>query len=688
MKFLLVSAVMFALIGQGWAQDRRPLPRPDRGVAANMPVASGTVPIAQPATVVVSSKSPTPRPTNLLRGLELRLALSAARDGDWQTAGALAAAKGPVAATIVEWQRLRSGKGSFADYRAFVAANPGWPGLEYLRKRGEASVGTDAAPEQVIAYFADNPPQTGGGALALAAAYFAKSEKARAEAVLIAAWTGLELSEAEEKVFLEKHGDLLKPHHEARVDYLLWQGERAAATRLLSLVDDDYRALAMARLALQRKAGNVDAMINAVPANLSNDPGLGFDRMAWQIAKKRRDKAADMIIAASASDASLGRPEAWGNWRRVLARQAMRGGDGEKAYALASKHHLTSGSDYADLEWLSGYLALTYLKKPELALSHFKAFGEAVFSPISLGRAYYWQGRAYEALGDKVAAQAAYTEGAVHQTTFYGLLAAEKAGIEMDGDLTGLAKSDLWQDASFTNSTVFQAAAMFNEADQPWETIRFLNQLAESLSEPDLVKLTDYTLTLGNPFIAVRVSKQAAYTGTVAPRAYFPLTPMGGDALPIPAELALSIARRESEFHAAAVSGAGARGLMQLMPGTAKQMAGRMGLPYSQGRLTSDPDYNIRLGSAYLAQLIEEFGNNIVLVAVGYNAGPSRARSWIKSFGDPRDPAVDVVDWIEHIPFNETQNYVMRIAESLPVYRARLSGRVAPIALTAELKKR
>ena len=665
----------------------RPMPRPggapDTAVA---PIEIAAVPVAVDA---LSSKSPTPRPVGLMKGREMRRALFAAQQGDWAEAAAIARGEGPVAVDIIEWQRLRKGEGSFAAYRDFLAKNAGWPGLVLLRKRGEASIGDDVPNDLVIAYFVDVAPQTGQGSLRLAAALTALGQTTRAEAEIVRAWTGMELSEAEEAAFLTAHGSLLRKSHVKRLDYLLWEGDRAAAMRMLPRVNADWQALARARLALQGDSAGVDKLIAAVPAGLAGDAGLAHDRMRWRVSKRLRTEAADMIIERSSSVADLAHPENWANWRRILARQEMREGNPQRAYALASLHRLKSGTDYADLEWLAGYLSLTYLKNPGQALRHFRNFETAVFTPISLGRAGYWQGRAQEALGDTAAANAAYSEAAKYQTSFYGLLAAQKMGVPMDTDLTGgMAQPDAWRGAAFTQSRLFAAANLFFEADQVWETGWFLRKLAESLDPVELVKLTDYVLSLNDPYLAVRVSKRAASAGTVAPRAYFPLPLIGTPSPSVPEALTLAIARRESEFYAAAISGAGARGLMQLMPGTAKQMATTLGLPYSRARLTSDPAYNAQLGTAYLARLIEEFGENYVLVAVGYNAGPSRARQWIKDFGDPRDPGVDVVDWIEHIPFRETRNYVMRVTESLPVYRARLSGQVEPIRLLAELKAR
>ena len=426
-----------------------------------------------------------------------------------------------------------------------------------------------------------------------------------------------------------------------------------------------------------------------MPEALQSDGGLAYDRMYWRIEKRRRDEAADLIIEQSTSAAALGRPDEWAYWRRVLARQAMRDGDHQRAYALASKHFITLGGGYAsaDLEWLSGYLALRFLDNPAAALAHFRRFTANVDTPISLSRGHYWEGRALEAMGDAAGAQAAYRRGGTHQTAFYGLLAAEKAGMPMDPALTGTTEAPDWDGALFTEMSAFKAGVALFNAGQRWEAIRFLSYLAETLPADQVVPLTDFILTLGDPFVAVRVAKDAASRGIIAPRAYFPLAPLGVD-LQVEEALALSIARRESEFNAGAISPVGARGLMQLMPGTAQGMSRKLGLDYAASKLTDDPVYNATLGSAYLKELIDEFGENYVLVSVGYNAGPSRARNWVELYGDPRFPGTDPVDWVEHIPFNETQTYVMRVMESLPIYRARLTGEVQPIRVYEEMKRR
>jgi soluble lytic murein transglycosylase len=619
---------------------------------------------------------------------ELRAALTLAGGKDWPGATARARAAGPIASDIIAWQRLRDGEGSFGEYRDFLARNADWPGLPLLQKKGEAAIGQDADPEQVVAYFAGLAPQTGTGSLALIAAYQAQGKSKAAADEAVRAWRNLALTPPEQEAFLARHGALLAEHHDGRVAAMLRLGEAEDARRMLDLASPNTRAIAAARIALQTNADGVDALVAAVPESMKGSSGLAYDRFRWRIRKDLYDSAAELMLQRSDSAKSLGDPEAWADWRRILARREMRVGDGRLAYKLASRHHLKGGSDYADLEWLSGYIALRKLNDPETALTHFRRFRAAVNGPISLGRAGYWEGRAYEALGRAGDAQAAYAFGAEFQTAFYGLLSAEKAGLPLDAGLIGTETYPDWRGAAFSGSSVFQAAVLLEQAGDRTQALRFLLHLSEGLDGLDIGRLAGLALEWKDANTALLLAKAAADKGAVWPRAYFPINGLEAMKLPVAPELALSIARRESEFNPGAVSAVGARGLMQVMPGTAKLMASKLGLPFDTGRLTSDWQYNAQLGSAYLAGLVEEFGQTPVLVAAGYNAGPGRPRGWLTELGDPRSDKVDVVDWIEHIPYRETQNYVMRVAESLPIYRARLTGKSGPVRLSEELKGR
>ncbi|MGB7263690.1 MAG: lytic transglycosylase domain-containing protein [Albidovulum sp.] len=615
----------------------------------------------------------------------LRAALSAAAAGDWPAAVARARAAGPLAGAILDWQYLRSGKGTASEYRNFLARHPDWPGLTLMRQKGEAAIAKSNDPGMVTAYFTGQKPQTGTGSLALVAALQASGQAKAAAEEAVRAWRSLRMNDVEHALFIARHGSAIADHHDGRTAAMLRSGYLSDARRMLPLNSPYTRSIAQARIALQADAKGVDDLLAALPEKAAASGGLAYDRFRWRIRKNLYDSADTFMLERSDSAESLGDPSQWADWRRRLARKEMREGKAERAYQMAARHHLTSGSDYADLEWLAGYIALRKLDRADVALAHFDRFAKAVNGPISLSRAGYWQGRAYEALGRKAEAQAAYAEGARYPTAFYGLLSAEKVGLPLSPAMIGGEAYPDWRGAAFANSTVLLAARELIAAGDRQLAARFLLHLGEDLSGYDIGALAGMAVEANEAHIALVLAKAAANKGVIWPAAYFPVPALSGLDLPVRPELALSIARRESEFNPAVISPAGARGLMQVMPGTAKMMAKKVGVSYDGGKLTSDWQYNARLGAAYLKELVDEFGNSPLLVAVGYNAGPGRSRRWMSELGDPRRPGVDPIDWIEAIPFRETQTYVMRVAESLPIYRARLSGQAGPLRFTEEL---
>ncbi len=610
-------------------------------------------------------------------------ALEAMRKGDWTAALRTAEGVSPTARDVVEWHRLRAGQGDFDAVTRFLDKREDWPGLELLRRRSERALPLGARSDDVIGYFAAKPPQTGAGSVALIAAYRANDMSADAEAEAARAWLTHLLSASDEKTLLRWYGDQLKPHHWGRLDMLLWRDAKKASKRMYPRVSKGQVALAKARLALRGRKKSVDGLVKAVPKSLAEDPGLLFERMQWRARKGRNATAIELMLAQNPDQ--LGRPDHWAGWRRSLARAEMRAGRISNAYNLASRHGLAEGRHFADLEWLSGYLALTYRDDGDAALKHFLRFRGAVYTPISLGRAGYWEGRAHELRGDIEAANLAYAFGAEYQTSFYGLLAAEKADWPMDPELAVAAPKANWRNASFAASSVFEASRLFIAAGEINLAERYLTHLSESLTKTDIKQLGAYVLEQGQPHLAVMIGKRAAQRGIVVPFAYYPVTDLGVPNVPVPQELALAIARRESEFDPAVMSGVGARGLMQVMPATARAVAKFLEIPYSRDRLVTDPAYNVRIGTAYLDELMSLFNGNIVMVSAGYNAGPGRSIQWMEKRGDPRRDQTDIIDWIEHIPFDETRNYVMRVAESLPIYRARLSGQTSELDLMSEL---
>lgn len=618
----------------------------------------------------------------------LAQALRAADQGDWAGAASAAQSSGPLASEIIQWKQLREHEAPFGAYDDFIARHPDWPGLKLLRKKGEAALQGSEPADQVLSFFGTELPQTGRGSLVLANAYRARGDADAAAAEAVRGWRSLSLTPDEQAAILAAYGDLLADHHDGRMAAMLRAGLVADARRMLPLASDNTRRVAEARIALQEDGEGIDALIAAVPDKMAGSWGLAYDRFRWRILKDKYDGAGDLMLERSDSAESLGDPGQWADWRRKLARREMRQGDPARAYRMAARHHLTpdAGEDYADLEWLAGYIALRKLGDAQTALTHFDRFAAAVDGPISLGRAGYWRGRALEALDRPAEAQAAYAEGARYQTSFYGLLSAEKVGLPLSPALAGGEAYPDWRQAAFAQSSVFQAGLLLMQAGDQTFAARFMLQLAEGLSGEDIGRIAGLANEMNEAYVALALAKAAADKGVIWPSAYFPVVGMDRLELPVRTELALAIARRESEFNPIVVSHAGALGLMQVMPDTARMMADKTGLGYDRAKLTGDWQYNARLGAAYLDGLIEEFGPSPLLVATGYNAGPGRSRKWIAELGDPRADGVDPVDWIEHIPFRETQTYVMRVAESLPIYRARISGQSGPVSFWEELK--
>ncbi|MFV0493203.1 MAG: transglycosylase SLT domain-containing protein [Pseudorhodobacter sp.] len=616
----------------------------------------------------------------------MRAALAATAQKDWDKARSLIPEG--VGRDIIDWQYLRAGEGLLGDYETFLKHHSDWPGLPYLQRRGEVAVARSTTPTRVIAYFDQTKPATGQGAIALIGALMAQGRNDEAGAEARRAWVGLELSAAEENRLLELQGPALAVAHEARTDALLWDGRRAEAQRMLPRLSLDWQALTRARLALRAESPGVDDLIAAVPETLRDHPGLAYERFVWRMRKGLTDSALVLLLQHSQSATTLGHPAEWARRRAQLVRDLLAQGRGEEAYRAAAGHRLISGGAFADLEFLAGWIALRRLKDPETALGHFRRLAQGVSTPISLSRALYWQGRTAEAAGDKTAARAAYGEAARHQTAYYGLLAAEKLGLNLDPGLLSETRPPDWQSAEFASSPVLEAARLLLRTGERGLAKRFILHMADDLNATEIDQLADLTLTMGEPHFAVLIGKKAAARGIILPRAYFPVPDLIPDDLPVTRAFALSIARRESEFDPAVISPAGARGLMQVMPGTARMMATETGQSYSRARLTEDPAYNVSLGAAYLAGLVTEFGPSVALVASGYNAGPGRPRRWVQEFGDPRNAAVDVVDWVETIPFSETRTYVMRVVESLIIYRAKLRGQSGPVQVISELTGR
>lgn len=621
----------------------------------------------------------------------LRRALAAAAAKDWTAAEAAARASGPLARDITAWQRLRAGRGSLADYAGFAARNADWPGMDLLRERAEAAMGPATPSAEVIAWFgADGVPRTSNGLVRLVAALAAAEGREAAARRLAVLWAAGEtpLDAATEAALLAEWGPALQPLHGARARALLDRKETEAARRLVPRLAGDEALLAQLRIDLQAEGPDLDARIRALPPRLAADPGLALDRFRRFAAARDVERARAIMLAQSSSAEALVDPAAWSRLRADYARAALRAGDAATALKLAFPHHLPADHpDALDLDFLAGFAAFK-LGDWTAARGHFERLRGDSSSAITQSRALYWLARTAEAAGDRQAADDLMARAATHQSAWYGQLAAEAVGAAMDPALArpepGLEALPDWRGAAIREDRRVQAAIWLFVAGEPDLAQRFLVQAAADASGEDTARLARLMAEFRQTHHALRLAKLAAQKGTVLPTLHFPLTGLERDALGVPPELAMAIARQESEFNPHAGSSAGARGLMQVMPATAQHIAPEVGLPYDLHRLSTDPDYNALYGATYLAGLRERYGPSIALVAAGYNAGPGRSAQWLKAFGDLRQGA-DPVEWVETIPFDETRNYVMRVAEALPVYRARIAGSPVPFTPTEDL---
>ncbi|PZO64047.1 MAG: lytic transglycosylase [Paracoccus denitrificans] len=615
-------------------------------------------------------------------------ALAAASQRDWAGADRAARESGPIATDLILWQRLRAGQGTWPEYRDFAARNPDWPGLELFFRRGDALVTPNLPKADILAWFSRHQPTS----MTAEVAYLSALDPATAATEALRVWRTVPMTAAEQVTFLTTRPDMLARAPE-RAAGLLDRGEWTAAELAVPLIPPGPdRALAEARIAVQARRSGIDAAINALPAAQRNDPGLAMDRFRWRVDAKQHDGARQLMLAQSTSADALRVPATWATMRVDYARMALRAGNWAQAEALAKNHFLPPDDRrYADLEWLAGYAALR-AGGYDRALDHFAHLETVVDAPISASRAHYWQGRALEDAGRADDARKQYRQASLHQSAWYGQLAAEKIGVTMDPQLATLDGADSlpdWRGSDLRDRRIWQAALWLIAAGEPAQAQRFLSHMAETASAEDIGRMSRLMLEQHRPWDALRLAKAAAAKGAIYPATYFPLTGLHLSDLGVPPELVMSIARRESEFNHTVSSPVGALGLMQVMPDTARMMARRIGEPFEPARLTTDPSYNARLGAAYLDGLRTRFGPSIALVAAGYNAGPGRSDRWLRDFGDLRvagKNSVDPVDWVEMIPFDETRNYVMRVAESLPVYRARIMGRPAPFVPTWDLR--
>lgn len=544
-----------------------------------------------------------------------------------------------------------------------------WPAQKTMRRNLERAIAREASdPNAIIRSFGGTRPESVEGGTALAAAYLAIGNQTAANAAIAPFWRNDKLSKSTEETVLKKAGQALnRSDHRFRMHRMFYRERSRAANRVARFAEQS--SLAKARTALVRKSGKAGKLLKSVAASSKRDPGYIFAQAKWARRTENYKEAARLLLKAPKSESALVYPDEWWVEARITSRALIDRGDAKTAYKLAANHRASSPAKQAEAEFHAGWYALRFLRQPRVARKHFEKILRISKRPISQARGYYWLGRASGSAGRKY-----FQEAAKHTGTFYGQLASAKLGrrnLQVRNPRPSAAER-----SRFGSRELVKAIIRLEDAGYGWRADTIYRHLSKNLDSPgEIALLSARAEKKGNQPLALQIGKLAYGRGLPVDTVSWPI-----GAIPRSAKIgttgkamAYAIARQESAFNKAAVSPANARGLLQLLPATAKRMARKKGMSYSFKRLTRDAGYNATLGAAYLSSQLDNFNNSYILMAVGYNAGPGRARDWVEKYGDPRGkPIEEVVDWVERIPFTETRNYVQRIMENYQIYKARL----------------
>ncbi|WP_420432227.1 transglycosylase SLT domain-containing protein [Hyphobacterium sp.] len=629
--------------------------------------------------------------------LMLERGLEAANDGDWgEVRDARRRISDPIARQILLWRIATSDEDtSFMELDLALDELAGWPQHAMIRSEAEFKISTSGlSSDFIINWFDGREPISGEGKVALGEALRNVGRLSEAVPYLRDAWRNHTFRRYRQREILAAHNDILTlTDHEERVDFLLWRDQRTLARDLRSQLDNGHRALLDARIALAGRSGGVNAAVARVPSELADHPGLIYERARWRRRANLDEGALEMLQQLPDSHEDTAALDDMWLERRLMILNLIRDRDYATAYRLAAAHGMSDGADFADAEFVAGWLSLRYLDEPARALDHFTRLVEGVSYPVSVSRGRYWQGRAAEALGQEADAERYFRLAAVHETAFYGQMAIVHLR-DTNPPVIDLPPSPAPTDEAviaFESRAMTRALRLLAEQGEDYLFRVFIYHLDDELEDAaDSLLLARLAQEYGYLRQGVRAAKAASYRWNILPEVSYPvidLPPPSGRIEPEPA-LVHAIIRQETEFDPRAISGAGARGMMQMMPASARQTARRIGLPYRYESLTYDAEYNMRLGRYHLQEVIDEFDGSYILAMAAYNAGGHRARRWIEDYGDPRSPDVDPIDWIESIPFSETRNYVQRVLENVQVYRWRFGdGGPVPLEIEVDLQR-
>jgi soluble lytic murein transglycosylase len=607
--------------------------------------------------------------------------------------------KDPTARKLAQWYRLRAGdtRDGAEAILAFKQANPHWPNQDKLRKTAELALfRVKGSPDRVLAFFQETAPVTGAGKAALAGAHLEKGNRAEAIKLIKSAWREHRMGKGLEKDVLKRFGDLLETSdHKARIDKMLYADRKAligSALRTAKHAGKGEKKKIEARAAVIRRSKRAAKLLESLPEAARTEPGIIFARVQWRRRNKKEKEAWELLLTAPTEPALLVDLDEWWIERRINCRNALNRSEYAIAYRIASEHGPVSGKYYGEAKFLSGWIALRFLQQPQTAMEHFLALRTAASGPKEVARAEYWLGRASIAMKQTPQADEHFRNAAQITHSYYGQIARKTINVHASR-LQPATTPEITEDTlnRLLSRDAFKAIGVMRKAGLERLNRIFYYQLARSLKEADEVALVaEIARHFDHVQASVRLSKIALNRGLAVVDYAYPIDVFPDyQKLTSPVEPALlhALSRQESEFNEKAKSPVGARGLMQLMPRTARAVARSYKVRYHRSKLTGEPSYNLMLGAAHLSDLLDKFSGSYVKSLAAYNAGGGRVRQWAEQFGDPNAPDIDTIDWVERIPFTETRQYVKKIITTVQVYRARLEGPDSALRIVNDLNR-
>jgi soluble lytic murein transglycosylase len=692
----LVAALALAgLTGLGPAADaasqaKVPTPRPRPTAASPRPATAPQAAAAKPTVPLALASASTSPVIPSLDTANVKEAITLARQGKSTRATELQRTIGdPVARKLIEWAILRADDNGvdFSRYAAFIAANPSWASIHVMRRRAEAMLWVEKPdPATVRGFFAKWEPLTAKGRFTLARAMLAQGDRAGAQAQVRQAWWNDSFGEDLESQALETFGGMVTAaDHKSRMDMRLYAEDVDGAMRSANRIGGNAVLIAKAHAAVIKKAPNAKALLDAVPADAQRDIGYIFSRAQWLRRAEKADEAGALVLTIPRETSQALDTDQWWIERRLIARKLLDLGDNKSAYRVAREALPPSKENYRiEQQFTAGWIALRFLNDPTTAQAHFSRMAQGVSNPISLSRSGYWQGRTAEALGQTAEARRHYEAAAQYPTAYYGQIARARLGYK---DMVLRAPPEY---PARIQLEAVRAAELLYAIGERDLVVTMLADLGERSSDAaGLAALGDVAARNKDARAMLLVGKGAL--GRSMPLEHYAFPTIGipdyravGPA--VEPSIVYSIARQESIFNPRTLSSAKAMGLMQVTPEAGRYVSKKFGVGFDVKRLMSDQVYNVQLGAAELGDLIVDYRGSYIMAFAGYNAGRGRVRDWVARFGDPRDPNVDPVDWVERIPFAETRNYVQRVLENLQVYRVRFGGG-SKLLIEADLRR-